>query len=589
MAPSRVRGSTVEVVTIVASAGGLDALSIVLRDLPTEFPAAVVLQQHLGGHTSVLPTILSGRTRQRVGWAIDGQLLRPGEVIVCPPGMDMELLPDGSCRLHALEGIGVRRFDVLLTSMAGSYGARGVAVVLSGSGTDGAQGALAMVEAGATVIAQSPETAAYPNMPIAAAKAGAGFVMPIEHIGRFLAHIAEGGSLPRPSGELDSAGAFFAGPGEIRALLRQTNWTASPLGPLPEWPAELRILVRSAMQSGNPMAVWWGPDEVHWIENTAAYTWEAPQQRRSVQQVRVGSARLPSPEPEMTTVGVLFFRVEGNIVAVNDAFVQRSGYRHDELTVPMSFVDLAGDDFRAATDAVLRRFADVGAPYPNEMTGKNGWALCSPMVLGNSTDSTGADDDVCDNTAKRPLNTRLEDQFRALLRSVAPADRPNDSEGLDPMAIDPPLWGDFTGRRIDEWIGWGLVNAVCPALPVGQRLRRAQGAGRASGQPRAMAIPLHHFVARHAGQGRAGLLTPTNRGATGAAAAAEAARLRADTAAARAEDAGLRAAELRRRRESLAAGNGATAHTVATARYRAKESLRRAERARKVVAELGMD
>src|SRR5882724_4441525 len=130
-------GPAVEVVALLASAGGLEALSIVLRDLPAEFPAAVVVQQHLGGHSSVLPTILARRTRQRVGWALDGQLVKPGQVVVCPPGTHMELMPDGSCCLRKMEGHLELRFDVLLTSMASSYGARGLAVVLSGSGRDG--------------------------------------------------------------------------------------------------------------------------------------------------------------------------------------------------------------------------------------------------------------------------------------------------------------------------------------------------------------------------------------------------------------------------------------------------------------------
>jgi two-component system chemotaxis response regulator CheB len=62
----------------------LDALSIVLHDLPPEFPAAVVVQQHLGGLSSVLPTILARQTRKRVSWVQDGQAVEQGQVLVCP-------------------------------------------------------------------------------------------------------------------------------------------------------------------------------------------------------------------------------------------------------------------------------------------------------------------------------------------------------------------------------------------------------------------------------------------------------------------------------------------------------------------------
>lgn len=63
----------IELVALLASAGGLAALSVVLGDLPDEFPAAVVVEQHLGGLYSVLATILGRKTPHRVSWAADGQ------------------------------------------------------------------------------------------------------------------------------------------------------------------------------------------------------------------------------------------------------------------------------------------------------------------------------------------------------------------------------------------------------------------------------------------------------------------------------------------------------------------------------------
>jgi two-component system, chemotaxis family, protein-glutamate methylesterase/glutaminase len=72
----------VELVVLLASAGGSDAQSVVSHDLPTEFPAAVVVQQHLGDQSSALPAILS-KTVHQVGWALDGQVAVPGQVIAC--------------------------------------------------------------------------------------------------------------------------------------------------------------------------------------------------------------------------------------------------------------------------------------------------------------------------------------------------------------------------------------------------------------------------------------------------------------------------------------------------------------------------
>ncbi|MFZ1177014.1 MAG: chemotaxis protein CheB [Mycobacterium sp.] len=205
----------VELVALVASAGGLDALSTVLRNLPTELSAAIVVQQHLGGHDSVLPAILRRQTARRVSWAQDGAPLTPGQVVVCPPGMHLELTPEGCCRLRSLDELEEGRFDVLLASMASSYGPRSVAVVLSGSGQDGAAGTVAMKHAGAIVIAESPDTAQYRSMPIAAARAGANLVLPIHEIGRVLADIVEGAPLPEPSGIGEVSAAQ---PGGLHAL-----------------------------------------------------------------------------------------------------------------------------------------------------------------------------------------------------------------------------------------------------------------------------------------------------------------------------------------------------------------------------------
>ncbi|WP_084187735.1 chemotaxis protein CheB [Mycobacterium paraffinicum] len=186
----------VELVVLLASAGGLAALSIVLGDLPSDLPAAIVVQQHLGDHDSVLPAILRRETAQPVCWARDGQALGPGQTVVCPPGMSLELTAAGRCRLRALRDVGARRFDLLLRSVAESYGPRSVAAVLSGSGQDGAAGTAAMKRAGAIVIAESPDTAQYSSMPVAAARAGADMVLPIHRVGAALTRIVEGAPLP---------------------------------------------------------------------------------------------------------------------------------------------------------------------------------------------------------------------------------------------------------------------------------------------------------------------------------------------------------------------------------------------------------
>ncbi|BAX91492.1 chemotaxis protein CheB [Mycobacterium shigaense] len=205
MMASGVRPPLVELVVLLASAGGLDPLSLVLRDLPDTFAAAVVVQQHLGAQSSVLPTILGRSTARAVGWAVDGRAVQPDRVVVCPPNRHMELRANGSWHLHRMHSPVERRFDVLLTSVASSYGPRALAVVLSGAGRDGAAGTAAMTRAGAIVIAQSQETADYPSMPRAAAQAGATPVLPLPEIGRAVAALVAGVPLLASTREKASA------------------------------------------------------------------------------------------------------------------------------------------------------------------------------------------------------------------------------------------------------------------------------------------------------------------------------------------------------------------------------------------------
>ena len=124
-------------VALVASAGGLEAVSAVLRVFSRELPAAVVVAQHLGGQGSRLAEILERRVSLAVEWAAAGASLRPGVVTVCPPRMLVEVLPDRTCAVRPFQASGVGRpLDALLFSLADSLGSGVLAVVLTGMGND---------------------------------------------------------------------------------------------------------------------------------------------------------------------------------------------------------------------------------------------------------------------------------------------------------------------------------------------------------------------------------------------------------------------------------------------------------------------
>jgi two-component system chemotaxis response regulator CheB len=155
-------------VAIAASAGGLEAIAQVLSALPANFPAPVALVQHRRpGGVSSLATFLGKKTALRVRNAADGELVEPGTVYVCPPGLHLT----AGRRLQLLKASRLNfvrpSADLLFQSIAHAFGSSGIAVVLSGMGTDGALGAKAVADAGGTVIAQAPVSAEYPQMPAA--------------------------------------------------------------------------------------------------------------------------------------------------------------------------------------------------------------------------------------------------------------------------------------------------------------------------------------------------------------------------------------------------------------------------------------
>jgi len=173
--PNRADSSTTAV-AIVASAGGVTAISQVLEGLPDDLDAAVIVVMHLlPEHRSVLTNLLGRATDLFVKTAEDGDEISPGRVYVAPP--DLHLILDSGRRLRLDTGPPVHYVrpsaDVLLGSLAGACGGNCLAVVLTGSGTDGAAGAKAVKLAGGHVVVQDPDSSEHGGMPRAAIAAGA--------------------------------------------------------------------------------------------------------------------------------------------------------------------------------------------------------------------------------------------------------------------------------------------------------------------------------------------------------------------------------------------------------------------------------
>ena len=178
------------IVGIGASAGGLEATSVLLRSLPTDSGMAFVLVQHLDpNHVSALTSILSKTTTMPVREVTDGMLVQPNEVYVIPPATNLQLegeLLRLTPRLVAL--VPPMPIDRFLLSLATERGSGAVGVILSGTGTDGTEGLKAIKSEGGTTFAQD-STATHTGMPDSAVKAGCvDFILPPDQIAARLKH-----------------------------------------------------------------------------------------------------------------------------------------------------------------------------------------------------------------------------------------------------------------------------------------------------------------------------------------------------------------------------------------------------------------
>jgi two-component system chemotaxis response regulator CheB len=188
-----------DVVALAASAGGLAALSQVLSGLPKDFPAAIVVVQHLDPrHRSLIADILSRRTALNVRQAAEGDRMTPGTVFIAPPDRHLLVNPDSTLSLSQSELVHFLRpsADLLFESVAASHRHRVIGVVLSGSGSDGSMGVRGIKKMGGTVIVQDGKTAEFSGMPVAAAETGvADFVLPLDEISQALVTLVMQGAV----------------------------------------------------------------------------------------------------------------------------------------------------------------------------------------------------------------------------------------------------------------------------------------------------------------------------------------------------------------------------------------------------------
>lgn len=198
--------------------GGHRGLSELVGSLPSDFAAAVVIAQHLDpGQPSHLQAILARRTSLPVRVVTDLSPLRPGEISVVPSNQDV-VITDHTVALRPAAARSTPSVDRLFRSAADAFGERLVAVVLTGTGSDGAMGARVVHDAGGTVVIQNPETAAFPGMPRALSPTIVDVVADLADIGPLLQQLVSGTYSPAQSSDEEELRALLEGLRQRRGL-----------------------------------------------------------------------------------------------------------------------------------------------------------------------------------------------------------------------------------------------------------------------------------------------------------------------------------------------------------------------------------
>jgi two-component system CheB/CheR fusion protein len=201
------------VVAIGASAGGLDAFRKLIENLPVDTDMAFVLLSHiLRGSKSLLPEILARSTKMPVIQVTDGMELLGNHIYVLPPDKLMEIM-EGSLRLvpRPLKGAN-NAIDHFLFSLAENHVYGSIGIILSGEGSDGAEGIkILKEESGGVTMAQKPASAASKSMPINAIQ--------IDHVDHILS----------PEGIAHKLASMSSHDSNIKKTPLQVLWMRKPM------------------------------------------------------------------------------------------------------------------------------------------------------------------------------------------------------------------------------------------------------------------------------------------------------------------------------------------------------------------------
>jgi len=169
-----------DAIVIGASAGGLHALTCILKPLPVNYPLPVIVVQHRAkDERSLLEEVMQQKCTIGIKQADEKEEIRNGIVYFAPPNYHLLVESNGTFSLSYDAPVNFSRpsIDVLFETAAEVFKQRLLGIILTGANKDGARGIQKIRNLGGTTIAQDPETADYPEMPKAAINTGA-----VQHI-----------------------------------------------------------------------------------------------------------------------------------------------------------------------------------------------------------------------------------------------------------------------------------------------------------------------------------------------------------------------------------------------------------------------
>jgi len=179
-----------EAIVVGTSAGGLNALFVLLETLPANFPLPIIIVQHRSkDKNDLLEEVLQNKCKVKIKQADEKEKIEKGVVYIAPPDYHVLIENDLTLSLSADEYVQFSRpsIDVLFESAAGVYKDKLIGIILTGANSDGASGIRLIKANDGLTIAQKPEEAFSPVMPSAAIKTNAvTHIWPLSKIRDFL-------------------------------------------------------------------------------------------------------------------------------------------------------------------------------------------------------------------------------------------------------------------------------------------------------------------------------------------------------------------------------------------------------------------